>query len=138
MVSSTNISCRAKTTGDRSVKLDWNVMRTILNDDEYSGDKLEIIDSCYASTAAVGSNLEILAATGVWDLALNSALNASTFTDRMITQMKSFDGLFNVAQLHSHLMDPRRVTKEALKITPIHIARHDRAVPSTCPEWAKQ
>ena len=106
-------------------ELRWSIIEGLLED--FESDILCIIDSCFAATAGVGAKIEILAATGIAELAQGPG--DRSFTDFLISAMKSFDQPFNVAMLHARMLS-RRFRVHGGR-TPIYISRQDRVKPST-------
>jgi len=106
--------CRANHTS--KLKIVWSNVQSIL--DAADGEKLVILDCCFAATAGIGATTEMLAACGTEGKA--QMPGKRSFTSRLMQAMADFEGApFTAAMLYARILDKRFRSSEAAM--PIHI-----------------
>lgn len=103
-----------------STTIKWSEVDSNLSQCE--NEILCILDTCFAATAGIAGNTELLAATGIGEVTRRPG--EKSFTSRLMAAMSDMQGSFNVSMLHGRLCDKQY--RVAGGQTPIHIQRSDR------------
>lgn len=103
-----------------STTIKWSDVE--FNHSHCENDVLRILDICFAATAGITGNTELLAATGIGEITRRPG--NKSFISRAMATMSDMQGNFNVSMLHGRPCDRRYRIAEGQTL--IHIQRSDR------------